>query len=219
MSRNDGLTRRSVVGGLLGGAVLSASGRASAASLMATPFQNQGPFYPMELPLDRDNDLVQVTGRPTRAAGELVHLFGRVLDTSGGTISDAKVEIWQCDSKGRYHHPRDFNGPADPDFQGYGTTLSDHAGAWRFRTIKPVPYTGRTPHIHFIVSVPGAPRLTTQMYLKGHPQNNGDHLFQSLGSQRLQASVSVAFKPAPKIAPGVQAGNFDIVIGGNTSAG
>lgn len=219
MNFDDGLTRRSVIGTLLGGVALSASGPALGASLIATPFQTQGPFYPVELPLDHDNDLVQVAGRPSRAAGDVVHLFGRVVDTSGGPIPDAKVEIWQCDSKGRYHHPQDFNGPADPDFQGYGSTLSSHAGAWRFRTIKPEPYPGRTPHIHFIVSVPGRPRLTTQMYLKDHPLNRRDGLFQSLGSQRLQDSVSVKFDPAPKIAPGVQAGNFDIVIGGNISAG
>lgn len=219
MNVKDGLTRRHMVGGLLSGAALGATGPAFGASLIATPFQNQGPFYPVELPLDHDNDLVQVAGRPNRAAGEVLHLFGRVLDTSGGIIPDARVEIWQCDSKGRYHHPRDFNGPADPDFQGYGTALSSQSGAWRFRTIKPAPYPGRTPHIHFIVSVPGRPRLTTQMYLKDHPLNKGDGLFQSLGSQILQDSVSVRLDPAPKIAPGVLAGKFDIVIGGNTSTG
>jgi protocatechuate 3,4-dioxygenase beta subunit len=186
---------------------------------MATPVQTRGPFYPVELPLDHDNDLVQVAGRANPAMGDVLHLFGRVLNTSGGTIADARVEIWQCDSKGRYHHPSDFRGPADPDFQGYGTALTNQSGAWRFRTLKPVPYPGRTPHIHFVVSVPGRPRLTTQMYLKDHPLNKKDSLFQSLGSQRLQDSVSVKIEAAPKIAPGALAGKFDIVIGGNTSTG
>lgn len=219
MSLDTGLTRRYLLGGLISGAAIGIAPPALGASLMATPFQTQGPFYPVELPLDHDNDLVQVAGRANASAGEVTHLFGRVLDTSGGTIADAKVEIWQCDSKGRYHHPRDFRGPADPDFQGYGMAMSSQAGAWRFRTIMPVSYPGRTPHIHFIVSVPGRPRLTTQMYLKDHPQNSSDGLFNSLGGQRLQDSVSVTFKPAPKIAPDVVATNFDIVIGGNTSAG
>jgi protocatechuate 3,4-dioxygenase beta subunit len=173
----------------------------------------------VEIPLDHDSDLVQVSGRPSAAEGDILHLFGRVLDTSGGAIADAKVEIWQCDAQGRYHHPGDFRGPADPNFQGYGRTQSRHDGAWRFRTIKPVSYPGRTPHIHFIVSVPGYPRLTTQMYVQGEPLNKEDSLYQSLGSVRRRESVTVKLSPAPKIAPGVVAGHFDVVIGGNISAG
>ena len=212
-------TRRRIVGALVSGAAMGLATPAGAASLLKTPYQNRGPFYPVEIPLDHDSDLVQITGRAKAAAGEIVHLFGRVLDTSGSPIQDAKVEIWQCDSQGRYHHPGDFRGPADPDFQGYGVAQSRHDGAWRFRTIKPVPYSGRAPHIHFIVSVPGFPRLTTQMYLKGHARNKEDFLYQSLNSDRERDSVTVNFAPAPKIAPGVLAGKFDIVIGGNISAG
>jgi len=96
---------------------------------------------------------------------------------------------------------------------------SRHDGGWRFRTIKTVPYTGLTPHIHFIVSVPGHARLTTQMYVEGEAQNKADFLYQSLGSDTARKSVTVKLSPAPKIAPGVLARKFDIVIGGNTSTG
>lgn len=212
--QNRDVTRRRVMGSLAAGAAAGLMSPAHAAGLLATPIQPRGPFYPVDIPLDHDSDLVQVTGRPGRAKGEIVHLFGRVLDTSGNPLQDAKVEIWQCDSQGRYHHPGDFRGPADPDFQGYGMAIARHDGGWRFRTIKPVPYPGRTPHIHFIVSVPGAPRLTTQMYLKGEPRNRDDHLFNALGDDRAKDSVSVSLKPAPKIAPGVSAGQFDIIVGG-----
>ena len=212
-------TRRRIIASLGAGTMLGLVSPVRAASLVRTPAQNEGPYYPVSIPLDHDSDLVQVAGRAKTAAGEIVHLFGRVLDTNGSTIADARVEIWQCDSEGRYHHPDDYRGPADPDFQGYGVTETRYDGAWRFRTIKPVPYSGRAPHIHFMVSVPGHPRLTTQMYLKGHPRNRDDHLYRSLGSDRERDSVTVDFVPAPKIAPGVLAGTFDIVIGGNTSAG
>jgi protocatechuate 3,4-dioxygenase beta subunit len=213
------VTRRRLMGTLMAGATLGLVSSVRAASLIRTPFQNRGPFYPVSIPLDHDSDLVQVAGHAKAAAGEVLHLFGRVLDTSGNPRQDAKVEIWQCDSQGRYHHPSDFRGPADPDFQGYGVTQSQHDGAWRFRTIKPAIYPGRTPHIHFIVSVPGHPRLTTQMYVAGEPGNREDSLYQSLGSDRERDSVTVKLAPAPKIAPGALAGKFDIVIGGNTSTG
>ena len=219
MTHDNKFTRRRLVTAMAAGAALGLVAPARAASLMETPFQSRGPFYPVKIPFDHDSDLVQVTGHAKTAAGEIVHLFGRVLDTSGGAIQDAKVEIWQCDSQGRYHHPGDFRGPADPNFQGYGVARSRHDGAWRFRTIKPVPYPGRAPHIHFIVSVPGHPRLTTQMYLAGHALNNEDFLYQSFNSDRERDSVTVDLMPAPKIAPGVLAGKFDIVIGGNISAG
>ena len=173
----------------------------------------------MKIPLDHDSDLVQITGHAKAAAGEIVHLFGRVLDTSGRPKQNAKVEIWQCDLQGRYHHPGDFCGPADPDFQRYGVAQSRHDGAWRFRTVKPVPYSGRAPHIHFTVSVPGHPRLTTQMYVVGRTRNKDDFLYQSLNSDRERDSVTVTLASAPKIAPGVLVGKFDIVIGANISAG
>ena len=87
------------------GAVSPFAGRPCAA-LMPTPEQTLGPFYPPELPLDHDNDLVQVTGAATQAIGQVTHVFGRVLDLNGQPIAGAKVEIWQCDANGRYLHPR-----------------------------------------------------------------------------------------------------------------
>ena len=213
------VTRRRLVAGLGAGMAFGLATPSGAASLIKTASQNEGPFYPVKIPLDHDSDLIEVAGRAKAAAAEVLHLFGRVLDTSGNAVADAKVEIGQCDSQGRYHHPNDSRGPADPDFQGYGTAESRHDGAWRLRTIKPVPYTSRTPHIHLIVSVPGHARLTTQMYVEGEAQNKADFRYQSLRSDTARESVTIKLSPAPKIAPGVIAGKFDIVIGGNTSRG
>ena len=75
--------------------------------------------------------------------------MGRVLTVSGKAVPGVRVEIWQCDAKGYYHHPHDRGGRADPRFQGYGRTSTDEQGQYRFRTIRPVAYPGRAPHIHF----------------------------------------------------------------------
>ncbi len=159
------VSRRQVIRGLAAGVVCMAGG--ARAALVPTPDEGPGPFYPETIPLDHDADLVQVAGRAGMAQGEIVNLFGRVLTLSGEPVPGALVEIWQCDYRGRYKHAAEWRGAADPNFQGYGTTKSTGSGSYRFRTIKPVRYTGRTPHIHAMISGPGIKRFTTQIYLKG----------------------------------------------------
>lgn len=198
---------------LASGAALAAHAALApaAAALAPTPPQTAGPFYPLTLPLDSDNDLVQIAGRSERAQGTVLHLGGRLLDASGRPVPGARIEIWQCDALGVYHHPRDPRGPADPNFQGFGAAITAAAGGYRFRTIEPVPYPGRTPHIHFTVTGPGFERLTTQMYLAGHPQNAGDFLYQRLGNGR--DAVTVTLAPAPELEADAQRATFDIVLG------
>jgi protocatechuate 3,4-dioxygenase beta subunit len=201
---------------LIGGAVLALAGRGAPAfaALAQTPQQTAGPFYPVTLPLDRDNDLARVAGAAGPAQGEITHVFGRVLDRNGRPVSGARIEIWQCNAFGRYHHPRDTRDvPIDPGFQGYGETASAADGAYRFRTIRPVPYPGRTPHIHFAVTAPGAQRLVTQMYVAGEPLNARDGLYNSIRDPEARAAVTVALAPAPQVEPGAIAGSFDIVLG------
>ncbi len=184
---------------------------AAAATLLPTPRQTEGPFYPLTLPLDADNDLVQVAGRAGRAAGRVLHLGGRVLGRDGRPVPGARIEIWQCDGFGVYHHPGD-RGAADPNFQGFGATIASVDGAWRFRTIEPVAYPGRTPHIHFKIAGPGFAPLTTQMYVAGQPLNERDALYRALDPEA-QALVSVALSPATEIEPEALAGRFEIVLG------
>jgi protocatechuate 3,4-dioxygenase, beta subunit len=131
-----------------------------AAQLLLTPPQVRGPFYPLELPLDQDNDLTQVAGQSSVAKGEAADIFGQVLDAHGNALPNVRVEIWQANAFGRYHHAGDRqNQPVDPNFQGYGRFVTGPDGGYRFRTIKPVPYPGRAPHIHFALSGSGfAPR-------------------------------------------------------------
>ncbi len=215
MSGKPLISRRRVLASGLSLAVLSAVDPAAAARLIPTPRQSPGPFYPKKIPLDSDTDLVNVNGRQKPAAGLVTHIFGRVLDEDGRPISGAQVEIWQCDAFGFYHHPWDRGGRADLNFQGFGRKVVGKDGAFRFRTIKPVPYPDRTPHIHFGISGAGIGGWTTQMYLKGHPLNQRDSIFYSVADPRARQSLLVKLAPATDIEPGALAGKFDIVLGRN----
>lgn len=200
--------RRRVVA-TTGAAALWLCTGAAGARLLPTPAQTRGPFYPDTLPLDRDNDLVRVDGREGMAQGVITDVQGRILDPSGQPVDDAVVEIWQCDAHGRYIHRLDRGAaPRDPDFQGFGSFTTGTNGRYRFRTIRPVPYPGRTPHIHFRVTAPGRRELVTQMYIAGHPLNERDGIFRRTeGRERL----AVAFEPSADPAA-LQQARFEIVL-------
>ncbi len=185
-----------------------------AAALLPTPRQTEGPFYPVDLPPDIDNDLLSIgDGRP--AQGIVTHVSGRVLDASSRPLAGTTVEIWQCDANGRYHHPGDNRGrPRDDSFQGFGRTLTDGEGAWRFRTIRPVAYAGRTPHIHFAVMAPGHDRFVTQMYVAGEPGNERDFVLNGVRDPAARARLIVPLAPAPELEPEALAGRFEIVLPG-----
>jgi protocatechuate 3,4-dioxygenase beta subunit len=207
------LRRRVLEGGIVVAAGLGLSRLVPAAALPVTPAQTAGPFYPLTLPVDSDNDLIRVAGREGSAKGTVTQVSGRILDRDGRRISGARVEIWQCDASGRYHYVQDTRTgpPADENFQGYGQILTDAAGVYSFRTIRPVPYPGRTPHIHFAVSAPGVPRFITQMYVAGEPQNEHDGVLMSVRDPAARARLIVPLHPAAE--PDALAGTFDIVIG------
>src|SRR5438270_1843142 len=176
------LTRRGLLhGGLALGTAAFFTPGVFAEQLALTPRLTEGPFYPDKLPLDTDNDLVIVNNSITPAVGEITHLTGRVLSASGEPIKDAVVEIWQVDNKGVYLHTADSSRRArDTNFQGFGRFTTGSKGEYRFRTIKPVPYTGRTPHIHVKVKKGGREILTTQVFVNGHPQNRTDGVLGGL---------------------------------------
>jgi protocatechuate 3,4-dioxygenase beta subunit len=158
-----------------------------AAAAIPTPAATEGPFYPPTAmrPADVDNDLVRIAGEVRQAGGEVVTVGGRLLDRRGNSIAGARVEIWQCDVKGRYLHRGDFGWSSrDKAFQGFGHDISGADGSYSFRTIKPVPYSGRTPHIHVKVLVDDRERLTTQFYLPDHPDNDNDWLYQRIAADK-----------------------------------
>lgn len=196
---------------------------AALAELLTTPSTTEGPFYPDRLPLDTDNDLLIVNDATVHALGDITHLTGKVLGPTGSPIRNAVVEIWQCDSTGAYLHSRTMGRDRrDLAFQGYGRFLTDSRGRYYFRTIKPVPYPGRTPHIHFAVSEHGHRVLTTQMMIGGNPQNERDGVFRSVGPDRDR--LLAEFKP---IEPAAKGGlplaefeaRFDIVLGKTPAEG
>ncbi|MEZ6065845.1 MAG: protocatechuate 3,4-dioxygenase [Planctomycetaceae bacterium] len=180
--------------------------------LEVTPRQTEGPFYPDKLPLDTDNDLLIINDGMTPGVGEITHLTGRVLSKSGEPVRNAVVEIWQADGNGAYLHSGTSNADKrDGNFQGFGRFLTDAKGQYYFRTIKPVAYPGRTPHIHFAVDKGSTRMLTTQCYIAGEPQNDRDGIFRSLGDA--SSRVAIEFAPLPGSEIGELAANFDIVIG------
>jgi hypothetical protein len=116
----------------------------------------KGPFYPDHLPLDTDNDLIVINDSITPAVGEITHLSGRILDSHGEPLRNMLVEIWQVDNNGAYLHSGTTNkDKRDKNFQGFGRFFTGSTGEYYFRTVKPVPYPGRTPHIHFMVKAKG----------------------------------------------------------------
>jgi protocatechuate 3,4-dioxygenase, beta subunit len=184
-----------------------------AAELVVTPGQTEGPFYPVAFPADMDNDLVRVTGQAAQALGQVIHVTGRVTDARGQPRPGSVVEIWQCDANGIYRHPRAAGqGRIDHAFQGYGRTQVDEQGRYRFRTIRPVPYPGRTPHIHFAVHVPGQGRLVTQMYIDGEPLNARDGVLNNIRDPRARRSVIVPLITSASVEAGALQGSFDIVV-------
>jgi len=183
-----------------------------AKAVVPTPRQTAGPFYPEEFPFDDDNDLTRVSGRKDRAKGDTTDLFGRILDTNGRPLSGARVEIWQCDANGRYHHPGDNRRvPLDESFQGHGHTLTDATGSYRFLTILPVPYPGRTPHIHAAVFLPEQRPFVTQIYIEGEPRNAEDSLYRRIPVEK-RALVTAAFKPTAGAKTQFSA-EFQVVVG------
>ena len=187
---------------------------AFAEALALTPEQTEGPYYPITLPLDTDNDLLAINSAITPAVGTIAYLSGRILDSGGSPIQDAHVEIWQADNTGSYIHPSSMGyASRDQYFQGFGRFLTGSAGEYLFRTIKPGLYPGRTRHIHMKVKVAGRQDLTTQVYIEGEPMNASDSVLQGIQNAQQRASVVVPFAAVPGSLVGALAARFDVVLG------
>jgi protocatechuate 3,4-dioxygenase beta subunit len=213
-------TRRGFLSALTGGVALSAAYFttpglfAEELALVRTPPQTEGPFYPNKLPLDTDNDLIIVNDSTTPAVGEITHLTGRILDKNGNPVKNALVEIWQVDSKGVYLHTDSANRKErDEHFQGFGRFLTASNGEYYFRTVKPVAYPGRTPHIHFKIKKGTKELLTTQCYIKGEKGNEKDGVFRGIKDEKARESVVVDFAKVKESKIGELAAKFEIVLG------
>ena len=185
-----------------------------AEKLVQTPAQTEGPFYPDKLPLDTDNDLIVINDAVTPAVGQVTWLSGRILGSSGAPVRNALVEIWQVDGHGVYLHSRSSNSQErDRNFQGYGRFLTGSKGEYLFRTVKPVPYPGRTPHIHFSIRIPGSEKFVTQCYVQGEARNETDGVLKKIQDPKARAAIIIPFAPLPKSGVGELAARFDVVLG------
>ncbi|MCX6380688.1 MAG: protocatechuate 3,4-dioxygenase [Armatimonadetes bacterium] len=216
------LNRRSLLTQLASGVFISTTNISFAEELTRTPAQTEGPFYPDKMPLDTDNDLLVINDNITSAVGTVTHLTGRVLDAKGDPIRSAVVEIWQVDGKGSYLHTKGANstngGVKDSNFQGFGRFLTASSGEYYFRTIKPVPYPGRTPHIHVKVKIKGQEAFVTQCYIKGEKRNETDGVLRDIRDAKARKSVIIPFEPVKDSQIGEVKAHFDIVLGFTPSA-
>jgi len=145
------------------GAVQATGSAIAKNSLGLTSVDIEGPFYPVE-PIPLEQSLITGPG----FVGQELFFGGQVLSATGKPLSDIRVEIWQCDGNGIYHHPRAPEpSKRDPQFSGFSAQITDNEGAYEFRTLVPVPYPGRPPHIHVKLWMGQEELLTTQIYLEG----------------------------------------------------
>ena len=177
--------------------------------LPVTPSVAEGPFYPVDIPSDSDNDLLRVVGMKDISPGQLAYVHGTVVDRHGTPVDGARVEIWQCDEGGVYHHPGDGGNP-DLRFQGFGAMVTNRAGAYHFRTLRPVPYARRTPHIHFRISTSGFDRLTTQLYVAEEAERNARDVLYKGHTPDEQALLTSTFRAVDGSSI---AAEFNIVLG------
>ncbi len=199
------LTRRRFVASAAMLGVPSSALRAQAPRT-PTPGMTEGPFYPETFTPEPQAKLIR---GPLLGDARALSLGGRVLDRFGKPVEGARVEIWQCDALGHYTHSRDGRAATrDPNFSGFGWTRTDAAGSYAFETIRPAPYPGRTPHIHFAVRAPKFTRLVTQMFVEGVAQNPNDFLYSSMSAAQ-RSLVTARLNGAGS----AQRASFDLVLG------
>ena len=133
-----------------------------------TPAQQEGPYYTVDKPADRDNDLTVIAGAAGQPAGDILEFGGTLYDATGTPLVGVTIEIWQTDANGVYLHPNDpSTAQRDPNFQFYGEAVTGPDGSYSFRTIMPGEYEPRPTHIHFKVKYDGRELLTSQLYFAG----------------------------------------------------
>jgi len=165
-----------------------------------------------------------LTRQPSgNAIGERIIVSGRVLDENSRPVANTLVEVWQANAAGRYYHDVDqHNAPLDPNFPGFGHTLTDSQGHYRFVTIRPGEYPWRNhynawrpAHIHFSLFGPAcATRLVTQMYFPGDPLMAYDPMFNCVPDEKARARLISAFDWETTIPEQALGYRFDIILRG-----
>jgi protocatechuate 3,4-dioxygenase beta subunit len=169
----DRPTRRTILttGAFAAGSLLTLDPSRAQAPLNPTPEchdgavtqrQTEGPFFKPSSP--QRADLIE-----PGMGGQPIELVGFVLTRGCKPVAGALVDLWQADDKGDY----DNSG-----FRLRGHQFADAEGRYRFRTIVPAQYPGRTRHLHVKVQPQGGRILTTQLYFPGEAENRRDGLFR-----------------------------------------
>lgn len=199
-----------------------------AEALTLSPTVTQGPYYPLadDIPLDKDNDLVQLGDNLTQATGVITNVSGRVLDANGAPVKNALVELWHADHEGDYVYSTGTgrNAACDANFAGFGQCLTGASGGFRFRTIKAGLYVGRTRHYHWGVTLPGqTKRTTTQTFWNEtaygangaawSTQNANDNVYATISDAAQRASVLLDYQPVEGTTTGEVAATWDYVSG------
>lgn len=172
-----------------------------------TASQTVGPFFAEALVRPGQDSL-------TTQSGGRIRIVGRVLDGEAQPVTDAMIEVWQPDERGRFVSA---DGAAEA-FAGFGRTATDDQGGFAFDTVKPgaVPdLQGRkqAPHVGVNVFARGVlRRLYTRIYFADEPANAHDPVLSSIASDPARRSLIAAL-----IADGpVPTYRFDIVLQGDT---
>lgn len=189
---------------------------------LLTPAQTKGPFYPIpeiEKQAYFDFDLTRKGPDSPQANGRLIAIKGSVIGHDENPLGHSIVEVWQACETGRYNHPSDTNDrPLDPNFQYWGRVHTGESGEFRFKTILPGKYPGRTPHIHFRILSPGRKELITQLYFGEYEElNRKDSLYMSLNVVQ-RDGVTTHFEnalsdPQDPSSESIPTGRFTIVLG------
>jgi protocatechuate 3,4-dioxygenase beta subunit len=124
--------------------------------------QTEGPFFKPRSP---ERSQLREAG----AGGVLIELTGFVVSRRCRPIAGVLVDLWHADAKGEY----DNSG-----FRYRGHQFTDANGRYRFSTVRPAVYSGRTAHYHVKVQPRGGRVLTTQLYFPNEPANHRDSLFR-----------------------------------------
>jgi protocatechuate 3,4-dioxygenase beta subunit len=212
LGRRELLMMSAVLAGA--GTVGSGAVADAATKLQPTPDQAAGPFFPLKEPA-WTADLTRLRGRSGRALGQVINVMGQVLNISGEPVPNARIEVWQANSYGRYRDPRETNrAPLDPNFDGTALLVGDGEGRYRFKTIKPAAYRAgpdlvRPSHIHFQVTG-RQDRLVTQMYFENDPYNATDPILNSAPLKQLLITKMLA--PSPGMEADSKMVIFDIVV-------
>jgi protocatechuate 3,4-dioxygenase beta subunit len=182
-----------------------------------TPAQQEGPYYTIDKPADRDSDLTVLAGAAGPPAGEVLEFTGKVYNASGMPLSGLTVEIWQTDVNGAYLHPNDpTTAQRDRNFQFYGESVTGADGSYGFRTIMPGLYEPRPRHIHYKVKNGVEELFTSQIYFRSGPSLEAAGVVLDSGNSNEYLVMTVETGQDADGRP-VLAGEYNIILKTNLS--